>query len=78
MNECALDNGGCGTTCVNSPGSFHCKCDSGYELDSNNKTCTGETQFAHISRFCQTNYFSIGRRFKILLHCAHTSKEFGM
>ena len=38
-NECALDKGGCDHECVNRGGSFHCECDQGYTLLSDNKTC---------------------------------------
>ena len=41
INECLTDNGGCAQTCRNTGGSYYCSCDSGYELTSDNHTCTG-------------------------------------
>lgn len=33
INECSVNNGGCNHRCVNTVGSFHCECNSGYRLD---------------------------------------------
>ena len=41
VNECLDDNGGCQYTCLNTPGSYHCSCPSGYQLDSDGKHCSG-------------------------------------
>lgn len=38
VNECAKNNGGCDQKCINSPGSYACSCNSGYELFTNNGT----------------------------------------
>lgn len=38
VNECAKDNGGCNQKCVNSPGSYKCACNFGYELFRQNGT----------------------------------------
>lgn len=32
----------CAQTCVNSPGSFSCDCNKGYELDANKRDCNGK------------------------------------
>ena len=42
VNECAELNGGCHQVCNNVKGSFFCSCADGYELQSDNITCTGE------------------------------------
>ena len=42
VNECAELNGGCHQVCINVEGSFLCSCNDGYELHSDNITCTGE------------------------------------
>lgn len=39
MNECALGNGGCDHQCVNTGGSFTCRCNSGYNLQSDRLSC---------------------------------------
>ena len=41
IDECATDNGGCSQVCVNKPGSFECKCNAGYVLADDKKTCKG-------------------------------------
>ena len=41
INECIIGNGGCQQTCINTPGSYHCGCRSGYKLTSDNTTCEG-------------------------------------
>lgn len=38
VNECAKHNGGCDQKCVNSPGSYSCACNAGYELFTQNGT----------------------------------------
>ena len=40
-NECAIGNGGCSDGCVNTDGSYHCTCPSGYELGGDERTCIG-------------------------------------
>ena len=42
IDECGEDTDGCEQRCVNEPGTFHCDCDPGYTLRSDNKTCAGE------------------------------------
>ena len=41
INECATNMGGCQQLCVNTPGGFHCACNSGYTLNSDGITCSG-------------------------------------
>lgn len=38
INECAKNNGGCDQKCVNSPGSYSCSCNTGYQLYTANGT----------------------------------------
>ena len=40
-NECETDNGGCDHKCVNKNGTFECKCNDGYKLEDDKKTCSG-------------------------------------
>ena len=39
INECGLDKGGCDHKCINRAGYYHCACEEGYTLQSDNKTC---------------------------------------
>ena len=41
VNECFIDNGNCGHTCINTPGSHHCNCDNGYKLIADGHNCSG-------------------------------------
>jgi len=38
INECVIRNGGCHQKCINSPGSYSCMCNTGYELYKGNGT----------------------------------------
>ncbi|KIH55384.1 calcium binding EGF domain protein [Ancylostoma duodenale] len=42
INECIVDNGGCHHDCVNTIGTFYCRCWAGFELEENGKHCKGE------------------------------------
>ncbi len=42
MNECALGNGGCDHQCVNTGGSFMCRCRPGYDLQPDKFSCRSE------------------------------------
>lgn len=42
INECASNNGGCNQNCHNTPGSYYCSCNSGYNLASNGRACNGK------------------------------------
>ena len=42
MDECGTNNGGCQHMCTNTPGSFECRCNSGFTLESNLLDCAGE------------------------------------
>jgi len=39
IDECTLSP--CQHTCENTPGSFVCSCNDGYQLSSNGRTCEG-------------------------------------
>lgn len=48
-NECAtIDNAGCDQTCVNEIGSYHCECEVGYTLNSDDHLCDGK----HMQQMC--------------------------
>ena len=42
IDECAEGTAGCAQICQNSAGSFHCECRSGYQLDTDKKSCLGK------------------------------------
>ena len=42
VNECAKDNGGCNQKCINKIGSYQCECLQGFEMQADNKTCSGK------------------------------------
>ncbi|XP_031232410.1 EGF-like and EMI domain-containing protein 1 isoform X3 [Mastomys coucha] len=39
MDECAVVNGGCQQRCINTLGTFHCECDTGYRRHADERTC---------------------------------------
>lgn len=39
INECAVDNGGCGQRCTNKNGGYTCSCGSGYKLGADARAC---------------------------------------
>ena len=41
-NECSSNNSGCAQVCTNTPGSYMCECDPGYELDGDGSSCNGK------------------------------------
>ena len=41
INECVQGLAGCDHNCTNIAGSYFCTCADGYELESDNHTCTG-------------------------------------
>ena len=41
IDECLVNKGGCSHICINKPGSYRCKCQDGYKLAANKKTCLG-------------------------------------
>ena len=43
-NECNITDHGCQQECVNTPGSFFCTCLVGYQLNGDNKTCSGKIE----------------------------------
>ena len=51
IEECWIDslNGGCQHICVNTPGSYYCKCFDGYTLNADGKTCSGTDEIMNVS-----------------------------
>lgn len=50
-DECANKNGGCGQLCINTPGTYECKCKVGYRMESNRKSCTGTFYYEFVLSF---------------------------
>ena len=42
IDECVQGLAGCDQNCTNTAGSYYCTCMDGYELESDNYTCTGD------------------------------------
>ena len=42
IDECKKMNGGCQSSCTNTPGSFRCSCDQGYRLLDDGLNCEGK------------------------------------
>ena len=41
IDECDGDVHGCSDICNNNEGSYTCACESGYQLENDERTCTG-------------------------------------
>ena len=41
-DECSEGTSGCDHNCTNTDGSYYCTCTDGYELETDNNTCTGD------------------------------------
>ncbi len=44
VDQCLTNNGGCAHTCTNELPGFTCSCRTGYNLDTDNKGCVGESR----------------------------------
>ncbi|KAI0213235.1 hypothetical protein LSAT2_001785 [Lamellibrachia satsuma] len=55
VNECAVRNGGCEQTCVNTDGSFQCRCHSGFTLSDNKLSCEGKSHTIHVNECAVRN-----------------------
>ena len=47
-DECMIDNGGCKQICINTAGSYKCKCRAGFVLHSDQKDCKEETKVSEL------------------------------
>ena len=62
INECLTDAHDCQQLCVNTDGGFRCECNSGFQLNSDQSTCSGmslicrirEQEFSDLILFTQT------------------------
>ena len=44
VDECAVNNGSCSNSCVNTMGGHECQCPEGLELSWDKRTCIGELE----------------------------------
>ena len=58
INECAVENGGCGQICNNLPGTYECKCEDGYLLDTNSHSCSGIVYYNYNNDYINIIYDS--------------------
>ena len=42
VNECEIENGGCGQICLDRTLLYECRCMEGYELNQDNHICKGK------------------------------------
>ncbi len=49
MNQCLTNNGGCAHNCTNELPGFTCSCRTGYNLDTDKRSCVGES---FLREFC--------------------------
>ena len=60
IDECEQGSDGCDHNCTNTVGSYYCTCMDGYELESDNHTCTGdECTYTYIYPACVESILSI-------------------
>ena len=45
IDECSSNNGGCAQVCTNTPGSYTCGCNPGYELNGDGFSCNGMSYY---------------------------------
>ena len=68
IDECAENSNGCNQLCTNTPGSYACYCNVGYELSSDQKTCVGKPPF-NLYTFRPSHY--VHNPVAILSACRH-------
>ena len=69
IDECLEELDGCEQICTNTDGSYYCTCMDGYELGSDNHTCTGDdyTNYPSYIRNYVSRLFPIIKHVHILL-----------
>ena len=61
INECLVNNGTCFHNCVNTEGSYNCKCVDGYVLQPNKRDCEGTYVCKYHMRKYVAQYFDGGQ-----------------
>ena len=60
IDECNNGEALCSQGCQNTPGSYHCTCQSGFQLGANNATCEGTLVVCFRDVTCHTPAFCRG------------------
>lgn len=72
VDECLVPNGTCEHICVNTQGSFHCLCRSGYQLHIDGHTCVGQSLPDTLSVLFTCSFQSLK---KVDLHACYRDKK---
>ncbi|XP_078585919.1 uncharacterized protein LOC144867724 [Branchiostoma floridae x Branchiostoma japonicum] len=59
IDECAIGTSGCSQLCENTEGSYYCRCASGYQLGSDNHTCTAVIPTTPSSDPCDSQHHTV-------------------
>ena len=64
IDECLSSNGFCAQQCINTAGSYSCRCNHGFFLDSNGRTCSGKFKCSflglrYLIKLSQVNLISL-------------------
>ena len=51
INECSLNIDGCDQVCNNTMGSYQCRCNRGYTLNNDERTCSGRIITSYMCDF---------------------------
>ncbi|XP_078604234.1 uncharacterized protein LOC144877989 isoform X2 [Branchiostoma floridae x Branchiostoma japonicum] len=70
MDECSNNNGGCNHTCVNTAGSYHCTCRTGYQL-SGTHDCIDVDECASLNGGCDHNCVNTEGSFYCTCHSGY-------
>lgn len=55
IDECDEDNGSCEQECVNTPGSFQCRCAGGFQLREDGRTCQPDSETTAAASVVESN-----------------------
>jgi len=59
IDECVQGLAGCSQSCNNTVGSYFCTCMDGFELGTNNQTCTGDYIISNYIEYCNLQLKSL-------------------
>lgn len=66
IDECTEGSSGCAQNCVNTYGSYKCKCGAGYSLKADGKTCSG----------CKKKTHTLNEKSKFNCSCQESGERF--